>query len=55
MLGNFSKYSSVDELLSTVQKYVSNFRSKLTTGVIQVNKLHKTAQIVKMVQPKLIA
>ena len=31
-----------DELLSAAQKYVSEFRSKFTPGVIQMKKRHKT-------------
>ena len=47
--------SAKDELLQTGQKYVSDFGSKLTPGVIQLNKRHKTTQILKIVQLKLRA
>ena len=46
------KYSAEDDLLWTVQKYANDFRSKLTLGVIPVQKRHKTTKILRMVQLK---
>ena len=44
MLDNYTKYGAEDEILWAVQKYVSDFRWKLTPGVIQMKKRHNTTR-----------